>query len=99
MYKRKRSCKDSHGLTIKFALLVGLIGIALGLLLNFMLSSPPELELSTGPNWSELDRVRIGPVDMKSSLVHDEAQIKPSSAQVQTQIGPLEAKPDSVHDL
>lgn len=75
----------------------------MGLLLNFLLSSPSEIELSTEPKWSDLDRAKIGPIDMKSSLVHDETQIntlevKPNSAQIQTGVGSLEVKPNLVKD-
>ncbi|KAG8374645.1 hypothetical protein BUALT_Bualt10G0017600 [Buddleja alternifolia] len=38
--KRQRTHKSSHGFSIRFALLVGLIGITIGFLLNLLLPSP-----------------------------------------------------------
>ncbi|PSR91684.1 Vesicle-associated protein 2-1, N-terminally processed like [Actinidia chinensis var. chinensis] len=40
MLKRRRNRKSDPGLSFKFALLVGLIGLMVGFLLNFSLSSP-----------------------------------------------------------
>ncbi|KAK6947518.1 Major sperm protein (MSP) domain [Dillenia turbinata] len=42
MLKRRRSRKSDPGLSFKFALLVGVIGIMVGFLLNLSLSSPPS---------------------------------------------------------
>ncbi|XP_057775603.1 vesicle-associated protein 2-1 isoform X2 [Salvia miltiorrhiza] len=42
IYKRRRSRKNNYGLSVKFTLLVGLIGMAMGFLLNFLSSEPSQ---------------------------------------------------------